>query len=161
MSRRSICPSINLCRKATRVPLTPQRLLGIQAIQDQLPQPVHHGRGLSRASSETPVYASRMSAKARIAGETGGCPRCAGRYRLANSRLGRLHQTVRGEESRKNTNSGSRMVEWFQTRVSRLTCTTAVWYGRSMNAVYLRGEIKTPGWMIHRNRNRNTSTFAA
>ncbi len=55
---------------------------------------------------------------------------------------------------------GSRMVEWFQTRVSRLTYTPALCYGIPMNSVYLRGEMKTPGWMIHRNCNRATSTFA-
>ena len=31
-------------RKATRVPLTPRRLLGVQTIQHQLPAPIHHGR---------------------------------------------------------------------------------------------------------------------
>ena len=31
-------------RKATRVPLTPRRLLSVQTIQHQLPAPVHHAR---------------------------------------------------------------------------------------------------------------------
>src|SRR2546430_16361893 len=37
------------------------------------------------SSSETPVYASRMSARAKMAGATGGWPRVSFRYRLANS----------------------------------------------------------------------------
>jgi hypothetical protein len=45
--------------------------------------------------------------------------------------------------------------------VCKLTPTPTIGYTLFMNTVYLRGEMKTPGWMIHRNRNRNTSTFAA
>jgi hypothetical protein len=48
-----------------------------------------------------------------------------------------------------------------KARVSCLTGIPTVWYGIPMNAIYLRGEMKSSGWMIHRNHNRNTNTSAA
>jgi hypothetical protein len=45
-------------------------------------------------------------------------------------------------------------MRWFGMSLS-------VWYDVFMNTViYMRGR-NFPGWMIHRNRNRNTSFFAA
>jgi hypothetical protein len=70
-----------------------------------------------------------------------------------SSNLRRRRRRKTGESKRENEQT----LGFFGSLTSRLS----LWYDTCMKFLLSHGDLKIPGWMIHRNSNRATSTFAA